>query len=246
MSEDADSTSDLMTLDELCERVQMSVRNVRFYTTKGLVPPPIRRGRSGYYTVDHVARLELVTELQAHGFTLAAIERYVARIPEDATASTISLHRTLLAPWMAEHPQSMGADELTALTGRELTEDEMAVMDELGIISPAGPNRYDVAVGHLDAGMKLIAVGYPRSAASAASKVFTHHASAIAEAISEIFRQEVWPHYRASGASPEDLTVAIEALKPLSIASLVNAFEKAMNEDKRKIIARRAGEEAAD
>ena len=43
----------------------MSVRNVRFYTTKGLVPPPIRRGRSGYYSADHVARLELVQELQA-------------------------------------------------------------------------------------------------------------------------------------------------------------------------------------
>ena len=40
----------LLTLDELCERVGMSVRNVRFYTSRGLVPPPIRKGRSGYYT----------------------------------------------------------------------------------------------------------------------------------------------------------------------------------------------------
>ena len=43
----------LLTLDQLTERVGMSVRNVRFYTTKGLVPPPLRRGRSGYYTADH-------------------------------------------------------------------------------------------------------------------------------------------------------------------------------------------------
>ena len=48
---------------------------------RGLVPPPIRRGRSGYYSADHVARLELVQELQSHGFTLAAIEKYVAGIP---------------------------------------------------------------------------------------------------------------------------------------------------------------------
>ena len=70
--------SELLTLDELATRVGMSVRNVRFYTTKGLVPPPIRRGRSGYYSTDHVARLELVQELQSHGFTLSAIEKYVA------------------------------------------------------------------------------------------------------------------------------------------------------------------------
>src|SRR3546814_20141717 len=100
MQETVDSLKELMTLDELCKRVGMSVRNVRFYTTRGLVPPPIRRGRSGYYTADHVARLELVLELQAHGFTLAAIEKYVGRIPEDDSASPISLHRTLLAPGM--------------------------------------------------------------------------------------------------------------------------------------------------
>ncbi len=62
--------AELLTLDELTERVSMSVRNIRFYTTKGLVPPPVRRGRSGYYSADHVARLQLVRELQEHGFTL--------------------------------------------------------------------------------------------------------------------------------------------------------------------------------
>ena len=45
----------LLTLEELTARVGMSVRNVRFYTTKGLVPPPIRQGRSGYYRYDHPA-----------------------------------------------------------------------------------------------------------------------------------------------------------------------------------------------
>jgi DNA-binding transcriptional MerR regulator len=91
MSEPSDVASQtpeptgLMTLDELTRRVEMSVRNVRFYTSKGLVPPPIRRGRSGYYSTDHVARLELVRELQAHGFTLSAIEKYLARIPVDAS-----------------------------------------------------------------------------------------------------------------------------------------------------------------
>lgn len=88
----------LLTLDELTERVGMSVRNVRFYTTKRLVPPPLRRGRSGYYSADHVARLELVRELQNHGFTLSAIKGYVDRIPDDATPSDIALHLSLLTP----------------------------------------------------------------------------------------------------------------------------------------------------
>ena len=57
MSEPAEAAAELITLDALTRRVGMSVRNIRFYATKGLVPPPIRRGRSGYYSPDHVARL---------------------------------------------------------------------------------------------------------------------------------------------------------------------------------------------
>ncbi len=89
---------ELLTLDELTARVGMSVRNVRFYTSRGLVPSPVRRGRSGYYGADHVARLELVRDLQGHGFTLSAIEKYVDSIPATATPSDIALHLSLLAP----------------------------------------------------------------------------------------------------------------------------------------------------
>ena len=90
--------TELLTLDELTERTGVSARNVRFYASRGLVPSPIRRGRSGYYGPDHVARLELVRELQGHGFTLSAIEKYVDAIPESATPSDIALHRSLLTP----------------------------------------------------------------------------------------------------------------------------------------------------
>lgn len=92
------SQPELLSLDDLTEQVGVSVRNVRFYTSRGLVPPPIRRGRSGFYSADHVARLELVKALQGHGFTLAAIERYVAQIPADATPGDIALHLSLLTP----------------------------------------------------------------------------------------------------------------------------------------------------
>lgn len=97
-SREAGEQAALLTLEELTERVGMSVRNVRFYTSKGLVPPPLRQGRCGFYSHHHVSRLELVRELQAHGFTLSAIKGYVDRIPHDATPSDIALHLSLLAP----------------------------------------------------------------------------------------------------------------------------------------------------
>ena len=116
---------ELMTLEELTRRTGISVRNIRFYTTRGLVPAPIRKGRSGYYSADHLARLELVRELQAHGFTLAAIERYVAKIPADASPETIALHRTLLAPWMPELPETMTRKEMVRRAGRPLSDEDL-------------------------------------------------------------------------------------------------------------------------
>lgn len=87
-----------LTVEELSAQTGISVRNLRFYTTRGLVPPPTKRGRSAVYGREHVARFELLQDLQAHGLNLAAIERYFEGIPEDATAEQIALHRVTVRP----------------------------------------------------------------------------------------------------------------------------------------------------
>ena len=45
----------------------MTVRNIRAHQTRGLLPPPVVRGRTGYYNEEHVARIELTREMQADG-----------------------------------------------------------------------------------------------------------------------------------------------------------------------------------
>ncbi|WP_122819068.1 MerR family transcriptional regulator [Nocardioides pantholopis] len=237
---DSDASRELLTLQELTARVGMSVRNVRFYTTKGLVPPPLRRGRSGYYTADHVARLELVRELQGHGFTLSAIERYVAAIPADATAEDIALHRTMLAPWQADHPVEMSRAELDRRAGRELDESELATLAALRIAVPTTRGRYEVSTSQLGVGIGLLDLGFPTEAAVAAAAVYAEHGRQMATELNELFRTMVWPVYRDAGTSSEKIQEVVERLKPLSIASLVTAYEAAMDETKRERIAERA------
>lgn len=233
-------TLTLLTLEELTERVGMSVRNVRFYTTKGLVPPPIRRGRSGYYSADHVARLELVQELQGHGFTLSAIERYVARIPENASPEDIALHRTMLAPWMADSWQECSRTELERLAGRRLTTADLDTLEALGVLRPAARGHFRVSRSQLGVGLGLLDLGYPIEAARAAAEVYATHGRAIAEELYELFRTKVWPVYKEQGVSPETIQEVVERLKPLSIASLVQAYEAGMDATRRANIAKRA------
>ena len=230
----------LLTLDELTERVGMSVRNVRFYTTKGLVPPPLRRGRSGYYTGDHVARLQLVQELQGHGFTLSAIERYVAGIPADASPEDIALHRTMLAPWMADSREELPRPELERRAGRALDAAALETLEALGVVRPCGRGRFQVSMSQLGVGLGLLDLGYPIEAARAAADVYAAHGRAIAEELYELFRTKVWPVYKEQGVSPERIQEVVERLKPLSIASLVQAYEAGMDETRRANIAKRS------
>jgi DNA-binding transcriptional MerR regulator len=230
----------LLTLEQLTERVGMSVRNVRFYTTKGLVPPPLRRGRSGYYTADHVARLQLVQELQSHGFTLSAIERYVAGIPVDASPEDIALHRTMLAPWMADSREELPRVELERRAGRSLDAGDLETLHALGVLRPCGADRFEVSMSQLGVGLGLLDLGYPIQAARLAAEVYAAHGRAIAEELYELFRTEVWPVYKEKGVSPERIQEVVERLKPLSIASLVRAYEAGMDETRRVNIAKRS------
>ena len=58
-----------MTIRELAERTGMTVRNIRAHQTRGLLPPPVVRGRTGYYNEEHVARVALTREMQADGLS---------------------------------------------------------------------------------------------------------------------------------------------------------------------------------
>ena len=79
-------------------------------------------------------------------------------------------------------------------------------------------------------GLGLLDLGYPIEAARAAHEVYAAHGRAIAEELYELFRTEVWPVYKEQGVSPERIQEVVERLKPLSIASLVTAYEAGMDE----------------
>lgn len=219
------SDSALLTLDELTARVGLSVRTVRFYTTRGLVPPPIRRGRSGYYAAIHVARIELVLELQSHGFTLSAIERYVAGIPEDATPEDISLARTMLAPWQSDLPVEMDPEQLETRAGRSLSADDIATLQALGVLRLRG-TTYLVASNQLAIGVRLLELGFPRDVAIGAAAVYQRHGEQMAQELGSVIEELLVP--AGFEKESEHFREVMERLKPLSVGGLVTAYETAV------------------
>src|SRR5215203_4150230 len=94
-----------MTIRQLAERTGMTVRNVRAHQTRGLLPPPVVRGRTGYYNDEHVARIELTREMQADGLNLEAIRRVFDSSDGSAVAEIFDFTRALRMPFEDEAPE---------------------------------------------------------------------------------------------------------------------------------------------
>jgi DNA-binding transcriptional MerR regulator len=120
-----------LTVDELAAATGVSVRNIRYYATLGLLPPPERRGRVAYYGPEHRARLELTTALQDHGFTLQAIERYLARLPQDVTVEDLAMQRAMITSWTTPDAEEVQRSIVRELRALGLPRDSLTAAHEL-------------------------------------------------------------------------------------------------------------------
>jgi DNA-binding transcriptional MerR regulator len=64
---------DSYRIDELAQLAGTTVRNARAYQDRGLLPPPARVGRVGWYSEAHLARLRLIGHMLGRGYSLANI-----------------------------------------------------------------------------------------------------------------------------------------------------------------------------
>ncbi len=86
-------TTQHYTLQQLASAAGMTVRNVRSYQTRGLIPPPARSGRQSVYSSDHLARLTEIREARSRGATLGLIG---TRLSESGSLDADGLDRTWL------------------------------------------------------------------------------------------------------------------------------------------------------
>ena len=223
---------DQLTIAELAARTGISVRTIRFYTGLGLIPPPVVRGRLGLYDECHAARLQLIRDLQELGFTLAAIEGYLARIPLDRSPEDLALHRALLAPWLPEEPEIVSRAELDARAGRVLDDDELARLVTLGVIHSDGDAWTLTSPEMLGYALSLLGTEMDFAVQLASAQIIEAHTSALATELVALFHNTVLREYRERGRPPElrdRLIALLERLKPVTVDGVVTNFQLAVN-----------------
>jgi DNA-binding transcriptional MerR regulator len=219
-----------LTIDELARETGMTVRNIRAHQSRGLLPPPAVRARTGWYGPEHVARLRLIQDLQAEGFNLKAIERVLASA-NGGSQQVLDFGRAVLSAF-SEEPEVATAEDLVARLG-EIDEKAVRKAERLGLIRPLGGERYEVTSPTLlRAGEELATMGVPADHALAVAEQIQRHSRAIAEAFVRLFIEDIAggdvdPSHR-SAEEWERLGEALARLRPLASEAVRAGFEQTM------------------
>ncbi len=221
-----------LTIDQLAQRTGMTARNIRAHQSRGLLPAPELEGRTGFYDAEHVARLELIRDMQASGFNLGAIKKLLDAAPVGSAADLLRFERAVMAPWEKEGPQILEAAELARMLGGDVTPTLVERAIARGVIDDLGDGRYEVpSPSLLRAGAQVVSLGIPVERVIEVLERLMAHAEGVARVFVELFLDDVWKPFESAGSPEEDwprVSQALEQLRPLASEVLLAAFHRAM------------------
>lgn len=220
------------TVDELARRARMTVRNVRAYTTRGILAPPRLEGRTGYYSIEHLQRLQLIRTLIDRGFTLSAVEDAILRSPSTAPGRALELLNVLsgnenpttvmsraeVAALASIAPDDPFVDALVDLGFAEwIDDDTLHVLDPTSVASKAA----------------AVALGLSPATIIDAVKVEREHLRAIADHLVDRVSAEIVRPLVESESTDEDwrnLVTKGEALLPIATQVIMSMFQTELRE----------------
>jgi DNA-binding transcriptional MerR regulator len=225
------TAGDWVTVDELASAAGLTVRTTRYYAGLGLLPPPVRRGRMAWYGPEHRARLDLIRALQDHGFTLAAIERYLSRVPLDASVEDLALQRAMLTSWTGGRHEVLGRRELEERAGRRLEEEQIELLERLRAVRREGSGfeplpPFGVAV-------QLLGLDIPVDSMVEAGEAIDRHMDALADELTGILRTKVLAPFRKQAHSEQEkarFERTLARLRQLTLEAVVAGFQRAANQ----------------
>src|SRR3954447_7206856 len=222
-----------LTIDELAQRTGMTVRNLRAHQSRGLLPPPDVRGRTGYYGPEHTARVELIKELQADGFNLEAIRRLIENAG-GSTSDVLRFTRAARETFEEEAPEIVSIDELAARWGEGGSAELLERAVGLGLLRDLGDGRFEERSPRLGrAGAQLARLGVPVERSLDTLEALRRPADGVAHAYVALFLDEIWRPFDEAGRPPERwpaVMEALERLRPLATESLLAMFGLVMTD----------------
>ena len=221
-------------IDELAREAGTTVRNVRAYQDRGLLPPPRRSGRVGLYTDAHLARLRLIGQLLERGYTLANIAELVSAWERGQDiGELLGLEAALVQPWSDEVAGTITTEELNQIFGDD--PDALSEAVKLGLLEPGeeGDHFRVPSPRLLHAGAELVAAGIPLESVLNHARQLARDTDRIAARFVELVAANVFEPYGDRPFPKADvprLAELLRRLRPLAQTTVDAYLARAMEQ----------------
>ncbi len=233
-------------IDELARKAGMTVRNVRAYQDRGLVPGPRRQGRIGLYSDFHLMRLRLIADMLERGYTLANISELLSAWEQGRNVGDLfGFEEELAAPLFEESPLEMSAAELLSyFGGADISAFDPALVNSSGVVTWADDRFVIHSPKVLDAASRLVKEGVPLEAVLRLGTDLREHFEAVAHLFVDLIAEHIFDpmgDLPPVGELPR-LAEFLSNVKPLAKvvaeAELLRAIDEAIQEKVGDRIAR--------
>lgn len=161
-SDESSDTGKEYSVEELALAANTTVRNIRAYQDRGVLPPPSLRGRKGIYNNSHLSRLTLISNLLDRGYTLTSIRELLSAIEKGVGLSEVlGMETALSSPWTNEQPITVPMTQLISMFGTRLTPSAIKTASDLGLFSLSGTKVRVSSMSTLNVAAELCKTGIP-------------------------------------------------------------------------------------
>jgi DNA-binding transcriptional MerR regulator len=123
-------------IDELARISNVTVRNIRAYQERGLLPPPERVGRVALFDDTHRSRLKIITSMLDRGYASAHISEMLGAWEGGRDlADVLGLEGALVAAHVGDDPVVVTREEASELAGGEV---DLALVVDAGLVELTG------------------------------------------------------------------------------------------------------------
>ncbi len=219
-------------IGELARESGITVRTLRYYQERKLLPPPRRAGRIGWYSRAHLTRLRIISQLLDRGHTLGGIGELLSAWDKGYDlAALLGFEQAMTAPWSDEAPVPVAVADVSAMLEGQLTPEILEEAARLGYVSVDGDGVFQVSRRLLDATTTLVREGIPLPAILAAGRQLQASLDQLASLFVDLVSTHVLDR-RSAPPGPRELTrfaETIERLRPVARTVIDAEFARAMD-----------------
>lgn len=172
-------------MEELAKEAGITVRTVRFYRERGLIPPPRREGRIAWYDEHHLARLRTIAALLERGHTLNGIADLATAFESGRDVGEV----LGLGEPTEETPVRLTPEALADYFEGEVTAENLSAALDLGYLATDGDEIVHISRRLLEVSAALVRAGVPLAAVLDAARRVRTHADALAELFIGVLRE---------------------------------------------------------